>query len=244
MTSTDNHITCCTAEANAITTFNAVEHAQEGYERAKDYLIRDHFAPEVKARSESVLQDIVSKYGPVVDGYPSWHPLVNKHEQHAYPPMKPCEANGYEGLDHTIFFANAFVSCPYRGGKAEKLFKSANKMWVNNCNRYAVISGEMLNETFYAEGTQPVLVTCEWQEPLDPGNLIPKRLAVPLMIQQEMKCWEDAQYAETWENMQYFTLGSPYDDHSSLFVSQDTIESMKQTYEAMVDSGMFGPHRR
>lgn len=39
-------------------------------------------------------------------------------------------------------------------------------------------------------GTQPVLVRCEWSSPLEPGKLVPKSLAVPLMLEKGAPCME------------------------------------------------------
>ncbi len=54
--------------------FRADESASNGYERAKSYLVSRNFSPEERARSEKALLDIIEECGPVVDGYPTWHP--------------------------------------------------------------------------------------------------------------------------------------------------------------------------
>jgi len=63
-------------------TFRAGEAARLGYEEVEAYLIPR--AREVddseRARSRTVLRKLAEELGPVVDGYPSWHPLVSHHD--------------------------------------------------------------------------------------------------------------------------------------------------------------------
>lgn len=214
--------------------FRADEAASNGYERAKKYLIPVTFPPEVRAKSEIVLLDIINELGPVVDGYPSWHPLVSNHDGHN-PETIPSERNGYRGLDHTIYFAQGFITCPYHG--AENVIEAAMSI-DHHC---ATIMAEELDVPFYIGGATPVLVRCEWSEPLNLGKLIPKRLAVPLMMEQELPMWRWSTRAEKWETMRPYLLGEPHGSRSSLFVDQETALAMKRAFLAMVESGMFGP---
>lgn len=214
--------------------FRADEAASSGLERAKKYLIPVTFPPEVRAESEGALLDIVDELGPVVEGYPTWHPLVSTHDDRN-PETVPSERTGYRGLDHTRYFAHGFITCPYGG--AENVIESAFKI-DHHC---ASITAEELSVSFYAEGAKPVLVKCEWSEPLSLGKLIPKKLAVPLMLEKELHCWRWSTRAERWETMRPYLLGEPHGSRSSLFVDQETALAMKRAYMAMVESGMFGP---
>lgn len=214
--------------------FRADEAAMSGYERVKKYLIPLSFSPEVRAESEEALLDIIDELGPVVEGYPSWHPLVSKHDGR-HPATTPSDRTGYQGLDHTRYFAHGFITCPYGG--AEKVIDSAFAI-NHHC---AGITAEELDVSFYAEGAKPVVVKCEWLEPLQAGKLIPKKLAVPLMLEQELPCWRWSSRAERWEVMRPYLLGEPHGSRSSLFVDQETALAMKRAYMAMVESGMFGP---
>lgn len=214
--------------------FRADEAASSGYERVKKYLVPVTFAPEVRAESEEALLDIIDELGPVVEGYPTWHPLVSRHDERN-PETLPNERTGYRGLDHTRHFAHGFITCPYGG--VEDVVKSALKI-DHPCGS---ITAEELDVSFYAEGAKPVLVKCEWSEPLTPGKQIPKKLAVPLMLEQELPCWHWSTRAERWEVMRPYLLGEPHGSRSSLFVDQETALAMKRAYMAMVESGMFGP---
>lgn len=98
-----------------------------------------------------------------------------------------------------------------------------------------------LEVPFHNDGVTPVLVRCEWTEGLDEGHAVPKRMAVPLMLEKELPCWRWAQRAVTWETMRPYLLGVPHGSRSSLFVSQDTALAMKKIYLSMIESGMFGP---
>lgn len=213
--------------------FRADEAAVNGYERVRKYLIPVTFSPEVRAKSEEVLLKIIDELGPVVESYPSWHPLVSNHDER-HPETIPSERTGYQGLDHTRYFAHGFISCPYGG--VDGLIASISS--INH--HYAGISAEVLDVKFYADGVTPVLVRCDWPEGIPTHKMIPKRIAVPLMLEQELPCWKWARRPESWEVMRSYFLGEPHGSRSSLFVDQDTALAMKKVYSAMVDSGMFG----
>ncbi|TGS97472.1 hypothetical protein EN814_09775 [Mesorhizobium sp. M2D.F.Ca.ET.171.01.1.1] len=218
--------------------FRADEAAADGYERLRNYLISRNLPPSERARSEEVLRKIVDEYGPAVDGYPSWHPLIRNHDGQN-PETYPNERCGYDGLDHTVLLAHAFITCPYAPSeKAEKVLSSANRLPYHHA---ASIEAESLDVAFYNTGTTAILVRCNWSQPLEIGRTIPKSLAVPLMLEQELPCWTWSQRAETWETMRPYLLGEPHGQRSSLFVSQETALAMKKIYLAMVESGMFGP---
>lgn len=215
-------------------TFRSDEAAASGYKRAKNYLIPVTFDPDIRAKSEDVLLNIIDELGPVVEGYPSWHPLVSKHDERN-PETYPSERTGYRGLDHTRYFAHGFITCPYHG--AEDVIESALSI-DHHC---ASITAEELDVPFYKEGAKPVLVKCEWTGPLKRGKLIKKKIAVPLMLEQEMPMWRWSSRAERWDTMRPYLLGEPHGSRSSLFVDQETALAMKKAYMAMVESGMFGP---
>ena len=214
--------------------FRADESAANGYNLARKYLIPVNLPPKIRARSEEVLLDIIDELGPVVDAYPSWHPLVSKHDER-YPATTPSEQTGYKGLDHTCYFAHGFITCPYSG--ARDVISSARAI-NHHC---ASITAKELDVTFYSESVTPVLVKCEWTEPLQIGNLIRKKVAVPLMIEQAVPVWRWSTYAERWDVMRPYFLGQPHGSRSSLFVDQETALAMKKVYLSMVESGMFGP---
>ena len=216
-------------------TFRADEAAQDGYERARRTLVQ---SPGVEAaqreRADRALEGLIDAYGPVVRSYPTWHPLVPQPDPQL-PVTYPDDRCGYAGLDHTVLFAHAFVSCPYGDGAA--IIESVEALERNSC---ATITAERLDAPFYNEGTTPVLVRCDWHDTFPERHMVPKRLAVPLMIEEEMRIWHRAEMAERWETMRPYLLGDPHDARSSLFVTQDTAMAMKRAYIAMVESGMFG----
>lgn len=214
--------------------FRADEAASSGFERVKNYLIRRDFTVSEREESEVALQGIVDEYGPVVDGYPTWHPLVSGHRG-GFPHTHPSESVGYHSLDHTRYFANAFITCPY--GHAQEVIDSIENRPQHPC---FTLSAEPLGQKFYSTTATPVLVRCQWTVSLDEGKMIPKSVAVPLMLEEELPCWRWAERAENWETMRPYFLGAPHGSRSSLFVSQDTALAMKKVYLAMVDAGMFG----
>lgn len=218
--------------------FRADEAAQAGYEEAERYLIgrlRD-VSSEERARSKEALQDIVDELGPVVEAYPSWHPLVRHHDDR-HPVIFPGTECGYEGLDHTRCFAHGFVTCPYDDGR--RVLESVEALQFKH--QAASITAERLDVKFYNSSAKPILVKCEWSKPLPMDKLIPLAIVTPLLLEKELPCWEWSQVAETWETMRPYFLGAPHGARSSLFVSQETGQAIKKVWEALIYTGMFGP---
>lgn len=214
--------------------FRADESANSGFEQALRVLASTSLHPSNRDAAERELHRLVGEFGPVVQAYPTWHPLVPQSDP-SMPVTVPSDRCGYVGLDHTVLFANAFVTCPYGDGK--EVFRSVDQLR----HRCAEISADRLDVELYSEGTSAILVRCNWGHPLDTQHMIPKRIAVPLMIEEELRAWQTAEVAERWETMRPYLLGIPHGSRSSLFVTQDTALAMKRAYMAMVESGMFGP---
>tara|TARA_B100001989_G_scaffold247983_1_gene220941 strand:+ start:4963 stop:5628 length:666 start_codon:yes stop_codon:yes gene_type:complete len=217
--------------------FRADESAQRGFEAVKNYLVPRDIEASERERSEKKLLEIVSEYGPVVDSYPSWHPLVTHHDDH-HPLTVPREECGYKGLDHTRYFLNAFITCPYDDG--QKVIDSVEALPFSSI---ATITAERLDVQLYNSNATPILVCCDWQNLVNHNEMIPASLAVPLMLQKEVPCWEWSQCGEDWETMRSYFLGSPHGSRSSLFVSQETGLAMKKIWNLLLSTEMFGPMR-
>ncbi len=222
------------------------EAIEEGFERAAEYLIPKELTQREQQELKYYIDDVTVRLGPVVSSYPSWHPLVCNHSDNN-PITHPCKENGYRGLDHTIYFANGFLSCPYRAAnKAQKIINSVNKLHLNEAyKRYenvASIRAERVNKPLYNSETEtdPVLVVCDWLKPMPIDKTIPKNIAVGLMLEAEVPCWRWSKYGETWENMRPYLMGEPCGKRSSMFLEQEAGKAMKKVYEAIIYSGMFG----
>lgn len=219
--------------------FRADEAAERGYAELEAYLVpRARDADEsTRARSREALADIVDRYGPVVETYPTWHPIVSNHKSRD-PIALPCRECGYHGLDHTRYLANAFITCPY--GDGQDVIDSVADLTPGPVSH---ITAEKLDVQFYNSMATPILVKCKWDEPLDVTGQIPVSLALPLLLEQEIPCWRWSQVAETWESMRPYFLGRPHGSRSSLFVSQETGQTMKKIWNSVIYTGMFGPIR-
>jgi len=215
--------------------FRADESARNGFEAVKNYLIARGIEADERERSENKLFDIENKYGPVIDSYPSWHPLVSHHDNRC-PATTPSDQCGYQGLDHTRYFLNAFITCPYDDG--QKVIDSVEALPHSSI---AKIKTERLDVQFYQSHANPILVYCDWKKPIAPNGMIPASLAIPLMLQKELSCWELAELGETWETMRPYFLGSPHGSRSSLFLNQETALTMKKIWHLLINTGMFGP---
>jgi hypothetical protein len=217
--------------------FREDEAKERGFERARRYLVPREGTSKEREGALRVLYDLVDELGPVVDWYPSWHPLVGQHDPTS-PVQSPSEQCGYRGLDHTIHFAHGFVTCPYSG--SEEVISSVNEIDVPFGAR---LSAERINVALYNSGTEPVVVRCHWDKPLELGRLVRKQVAVGLMLDQEIKNWHWSSLGESWETMRGYFLGEPHGARSSLFVSQETALAMKRIWLAVIESGVFGPVR-
>ncbi len=218
--------------------FRADDSVERGRDRAFRYLLTRHISPDQRERSEAKLYDLITLYGPVVDAYPHWHPLVAswKHNPH-FPNTLPSHETGYEGLDHTVYLRNAFITCPYADG--QRVLDSVDRL---NDNPLATIRAEVLDVEFYMPNATPVLVKCDWQRrPMESDGTIPKSVAVPLLLEIEIPRWRTSKVAETWETMRPYILGEPSGSRSSLFVNQETGQALKTLWNSLIYTGMFGP---
>lgn len=220
--------------------FRADDAAQAGYEDAEDYLVGRlrNLDEAERERSRSVLRDLADVLGSAVHSYPTWHPLVSNCEDRHYNATTPSRDCGYQGLDHTKYFVNGFITCPY--GDGQEVIDSVSRLPRHHA---AFITAERLDVKFYNPDATPILVKCEWDgtraQPRE--GLIPLSIAMPLLLEKEIPCAQWSQVAETWESMRHYFLGSPRGSRSSLFVSQETGQAMKKIWEALIYTGMFGP---
>ena len=208
---------------------------ESGYEKAKKILLSKSIPQDDRKKSAGVLDDIVSKYGPVVEAYPTWHPFVS-HADSRSPHTIPEQDLGYEGLDHTIFLVNGIITCPY--GNGDDIIES-----VLNLPEHPVadITCEKLKIKLYNPQATPILIKCTWKKSLSRDGVIPKSLAVPLMMEKELPSWRFLKAGETWKTMCPYILGIPHGKRSSLFVNQETALILKHIYTSMLETGMFGP---
>jgi len=217
--------------------FRSDEAAEKGRENAIEVLATRNFRGSDRARSESRVHDLIDQYGPVVDAYPHWHPLVSSGKRgDLYPVTHPGKSAGYDGLDHTIYFRNAFITCPYSDGK--KVLDSVARL---NSNPAATIEAEIIDTPLYVPDATPILVKCNWDRPMENDGTIRKPVAVALLLEMEIPKWWNSEVAETWETMRPYFLGSPRGSRSSLFVNQETGQTFKNLWNMLIHTGMFGP---
>ena len=218
--------------------FRADEARSSGYERARSYLLSRTIERHERERSEAAFLDIVDRFGPIIDSYPHWHPLVAAQSDPCSPATRPSRNCGYEGLDHTVCLVNGFVTCPYDDG--QEVIDSVHSL---SEHPLATITAERLDAQLYHPWTTAVLVSCRWNKPLPIDGTIPKSWAVPLILKHELQFWEQAKVAESWQTMRPYFLGCPHGSRSSLFVNQETGQAIKNIWNALIHTGMFGPIR-
>lgn len=217
--------------------FRADEETKDGKAWAETYLLSrlNDLSTKKQSDSRSVLQDLFIDLGPVIDWYPDWHPLLNiqKKTREIVVPHADC---GYKGLDHTVFFTQGFITCPYDDG--QKVIDSVHKQVLNDA---ALITAERLAVKLYSSQATAILVKCEWNKPLYDDGTIPLSTAMPLILEKAIEASKVSTFAETWDSMLPHLLGKPHGRRSSLFVNQETGQAIKKTWEILINSGMFGP---
>jgi hypothetical protein len=219
------------------TAFRANEAAASARERVIHYYTRGLKEPSERAAAAAYLDRLIEKYGPAVEGYPSWHPFTSEPNKGRSEYRDPkADPQGFEGLDHTIYFRDAFVTAPY--GNADRVIKSA---W-NKENEH-IAAEEIQDVPLYFEGATPVLVTCEGI-PKEEDGTISKRFALGSMLSNELPAWDWATCGQSWEDMRRHLLGTPCGSRSSLFVNQDTGKALREAFDMLNRHELFGPVRR
>lgn len=218
--------------------FRANEEEAKGRDRAVNYLLGRSIAQTERANSLNALDELIDKYGPVIESYPSWHPLVSANFNCQNPATTPSQYCGYEGLDHSVFLANGFITCPYGNGNA--VIESVRNL---PASPDAFIETHVIEAQLYHPSTTPIFVSCEWQKSLTLDRMIRKGIAVPLLLEHELKCWRSASLGESWETMRPYFLGRPHGARSSLFVDQETGQAIKKLWIDLINTGAFGPIR-
>jgi len=212
--------------------FRIEEEKEKGLKWAVDYLTPRGSDEGTRLKVKELIEGL--DLGPVVDSYPEWHPLISHVRGDGWA-LTPCKETGYNGLDHTVFFVNGFITCPYGDGQAVLDSVEALPM-----NRGAMITAEKLGHVLYNPEATPILVKCEWYRDVDADGRIPLSIAAPLMLEHEVPYWKTATCAESWESMKRNLMGAPHGGKMSFFVSQDTGVGLKRLWNELVKTGMFG----
>ena len=221
-------------------TFRASEQAYADNEEMEKYLVNPRiFTPEQREKSLIELRRITKELGPSVVSYPTWHPLVNTETYRTWEITHPRSECGYAGLDHTMYFVNGFITCPY--GSPDAVIASVKKLAPRGG---VTIRAEMLSFPLYAPNAYPVLVTCDWRQELEADATIPITLALPLLLNYELQNVENWQVAETWKTMAPYFLGKPCGAASSQFINLKNGRAMKRVWEALIGTGIYGPIKR
>lgn len=219
--------------------FYEMEYMDSQTRQAMNYLIKRDLSAHERLPLVAGFERLLKELGPVVKSYPSWHPLVarSKRTMSGNPPTIPNSTTGYEGLDHTVYFAHGFITCPYQD--AEKVIASSEARYDDS---EAYIEAEQIDLPFYSKSCQCVVVRCVWTK-LNDDMTVPSSIAVPLMMEAELPQWRKASVAEDFTTMRPYLYGAPNTAKGSAFVDKKTTTLIRDIYKSMVMSGMYGPER-
>lgn len=210
------------------------------YQLVENYFSDNYTNLAKKEEIKKGLQTVVHSLGPVVDTYPIWHPAVTYRDPFEKSPiygthesMIPNKSNGYSGLDHTRFFVKGFITCPYNDG--EEIINSVENLSTGLLR----LNVRKLDIELYNPNCTPIMVEYNWAR-LDKDGMIPFFIAMPLLLKQELPSWGESEIAETWETMHTYFLGRSNERSSELFVSKKTEHLMKNFWNGLLDTGLFG----
>lgn len=217
--------------------FRSDEAAKDGFERACRYLSPQGASATARQKVRAELESIVSKHGPVVEGYPAWHPFMVESDSSQFSTGVPEKKGSFAGLDHTIYFQNAILTCPY--GHAEVGLIKQIKALSHRDVDFDICKLEGV--TLYNENATPLLITCSWNmECMEFDNTFSMKTVLGLLLEREIPNWRNSQYSESWEAMREQVLGYPHGARSSLFVNQTTGQQVKNVWNQIIKSGLFG----
>lgn len=186
------------------------------------------------------IRDLAAEHGPVVKGYPFWHPFICTSDFRShYIYNTPIDHNGWKGLDHSVFFARAFVTCPYHDSGA--VLASANTINTALRERQSpyLLSVQSLPVTLYAASAKPILVTTTMEA--GEGSAITDSEALDGFLWfASVLLRMGGDVIEPWENVKEFFLGTPCGTRSSLFVSEKAGSTMRRLLAELNKSGVFG----
>lgn len=221
--------------------FRSVESRDDNREHVINRFInngKSGIPSELRHDSILALDRLIQEYGPAVDSYPIWHPLVDTGN--GMNDSQTPEGSKWEGLDHTFYLLSAFVTCPYVSGVEKVLNECAKKkMEAKQFSCDHRLSVKKIDAKFWNGSTTAYVVCANGLDHHCSG--IEHRQALRLMINQLMTSARDAHCGETWESMRTSLLGTPCGSRSSLFVDERTGGAMKKIHEAMTYGGLYGP---
>lgn len=221
-------------------TFRIPESESAGRQRAHAKLLGRNIDADKRDHSRITLDEIIDRFGPVVDGYPIWHPLVAARSHSQSSVTVPSDDCGYRGLDHTILLRNAIITCPYNEGK--DVFESVERISQSEfLDGVANVSADPIEAQLYHRSAHPILIRCDWQTQMASDGTIPAAVAVPLLLEREVPNWRHSVVGETWGTMSRYLLGQPSGSRSSLFVNQKTGQTIKTIWKLLNETGMYGP---
>lgn len=219
--------------------FRANEIALENRLEAERYLLSNlrNLPKGDQQKSRKYLNDVIAELGPVIDRYPIWHPLIiDKSEWQFY--TIPHKSAGYPKLDHTVFFVNGFITCPYNDAS------NYGQDFIDTINAIPPIHGvritaEKIPVTFYNSDTTSILVKCIWDQEVKEDKTLSLSAIMPKLLDIAVKINEMGHGSFPIDDMLPYLLGTPCGKRASLFVDQSTGLAIKKIWQNFIDSKMM-----
>lgn len=218
--------------------FRADETAQNNFQSALSYLTPRGVSEDTRRNIKSQFEEIVSECGPVVDGYPAWHPFLSEADPQDYAPTTPLALPSFNQTDHNVYMVNGFITCPYKE-RVDKIFEGVEALELTH-NHARITVEKIQGEAMYNEGAVPILIRCRWGVLMEDDGTIPLRTALGLMLEREIPSWRWSTHNESWEDMRGQILGYPHGARSSLFINQTAGQQLKSVWMQLTKSGLWG----
>lgn len=219
--------------------FRANEIALEKRLQAERYLLSNliNLPEEDRQKSREYLSEVIDELGPVIDRYPIWHPLIiDKSKWQFY--TTPHRDTGYLKLDHTVFFVNGFITCPYNEASnyGQDVIDAINAIPPIHG---VCITAEKIPVTLYNSDTTSILVKCIWPQEVKKDKTLSLSAIMPKLLDIAVKINEMGHESFSLDDMLPYLLGTPCGKRASLFVDQPTGLQIKKSWQSFIDSGMM-----
>lgn len=194
--------------------------------------------PEEVEKTKRYLAEIQKELGPVIEAYPSWHPLVRHIAQSTS--KEPALFFQYPGVDHPLLFANGFLSAPYSEEKIQETIDAIESLPLMDD---ATITYERINLPLYHQDAKLLLVRVHWNRSLLSDGTLPLYIVVPNVLKMVMASAFSSSVGEDWRSMSLYFIGSPRSEDESVFVNAETTAVLKRLWNDLRDMGCFGQKR-
>lgn len=182
--------------------------------------------PEEAEKAKTYLIELQKELGPVIEAYPTWHPLVRYDGN----PDRLIEDHV-----HMIYFANGYVVT-----SKEKRWLTIFDCAVNHMPMMAdawvsLEEGDPSIKLFGYE-TSFIVVKCHWMRKSLPDGTLPPSTAVTNALLTQLFPSLMFEMGKSWDSMSDEFFGLPHDKRDSAWLNKQTGDALKTLWETMLET--------